>query len=135
MSSAAVLAATAPGRRITARERRYQKPDCSCAASRRRAARQRRGLSAFTRGPSTASRAGSSVSATSAATSATSAPPMPMEKRKRWGNTSSEDSAAATVTAENSTVRPAVRIVATSARRVSCVRSSSSRKRETMNSE
>jgi predicted metal-dependent TIM-barrel fold hydrolase len=35
-----------------------------------------------------------------------------MERRKFCGNTSSDDIAAATVRPENSTVRPAVRIVA-----------------------
>ena len=91
--------------------------------------------SAFTRGPSTASNAGSTVSETSAAISATAAPPIPIEYRNRCGNTVSDASAAATVTDENSTVRPAVASVRRSAADVSGWRSSSSRKRETTNSE
>jgi hypothetical protein len=51
------------------------------------------------------------VSATVALSSATIAPPRPIEYRKRWGNTVSEASAAATVREEKSTVRPAVAIV------------------------
>jgi hypothetical protein len=49
------------GRRMIMCERRYQKPPRSPEASRWMAACQRRGLSAFTRGPSAARMAGSSV--------------------------------------------------------------------------
>ena len=120
---------------MTACERRYQKPLRSSRASRASDSRQRRGLSAFTRGPSAASIAGRIVSETSAAISAHTSPPTPIEYRKRWGKTSSAARAAATVTELKSTVRPAVAIVRASAAAVSAPRSSSSRKRETMNSE
>ena len=135
ISSVAVAIAIGPGRRITVRERRYHGPSWRCAASRCIAARQRFRLSAFTRGPSAASSAGSSVSETNAALSATRLPPTPIEYRKRSGKTSIEAIAAATVSAENSTVRPAVATVARTASAVSRSCSSSSRKRETMNSE
>ena len=135
ISSAAAPAANGTGRRMIACERRYQKPPRSPEASRCSEACQRFGLSAFTRGPSAARIAGSSVSETSAAISAHATPPTPIEYRKRSGKTSRAASAAATVTDENSTVRPAVAIVARRAGPVSSPRSSSSRKRETMNSE
>ena len=47
MSSSAVVAAIVPGRRMTQRDSRYQKPDSSPTASRCAAARQRSGASAF----------------------------------------------------------------------------------------
>jgi hypothetical protein len=75
ISSTAVAAAIGPGRRITACEKRYQGPACTCLASRSSASFQRFRPSAFTRGPRTASSAGSTVSDTSAAVSATSTPP------------------------------------------------------------
>ena len=135
ISSAAVAAAIGPGRRITACEKRYHGPSRTCAASRCIETCQRLRLSEFTRGPSTASRAGSTVSDTTAAVSATSRPPTPIENRKRRSNTISDAIAAATVTALNATVRPAVRSVARSASLVSEPVASSSRKRETTNSE
>jgi hypothetical protein len=52
---------------------------------------------------------------TAAAASATAAPPMPMETRNRWGKTVRQAIAAATVTALNETVRPALFSVAASA--------------------
>ena len=74
-----MLAAIAPGRRMTQRENRYQKPLSSPPASRCIAARQRSGASALTRGPSAASSAGRIVSATVAAISVTRTPPIPIE--------------------------------------------------------
>ena len=62
-------------------------------------------------------------------------PPYPMDLRKACGKTSSELIAAATVSAENITVRPAVAIVRTRACWVSSgVSAISSRKRDTTNS-
>jgi hypothetical protein len=86
-------------------------------ASASAARRQRASESEFTRVPSTASSAGSVTSAAVAASSATAAPPIPIENRKRCGNTSSDASAAATISAEKATVRPAVRRVRVSAGR------------------
>ena len=108
ISSAAVTTATAPGRRMTPCASRYQPPALAGRAEASAARRQRRGASAFTRGPSTASTAGSTSSATTAPARLTSIPPMPIERRKPSGKTSSEAIAAATVRALNSTVRPAV---------------------------
>ena len=135
ISATAATVAIGAGRRMTARDSRYQPPSCTCAASRLIATCQRLRLSALTRGPSAASSAGSTVSDTNAAVSATSTPPTPIEYRNRSGNTSIAAIAAATVTEENSTVRPAVRTVARSASAVPSARPISSRKRETMNSE
>ena len=101
-------AATRPGRRITKRDRRYQKPDSAGRASASLARLSRRGASALTRCPSSVSTAGSSTSATVAAISDTSIPPSPIEYRNFCGKTSSDASAAATVSDENRTVRPAV---------------------------
>ena len=65
--------------------------------------------------PSRASTAGRKTSATPAPISDTSIPPRPIERRKLCGKTSSEASAAATVSELKSTVRPAVRSVSRSA--------------------
>ena len=54
-------------------------------------------------------------SATSPASSATAIPPIAIERRNPSGNTSSDAKAAATVTALNATVRPAVASVVRSA--------------------
>ena len=59
--------------------------------------------------------------------SATIVPPIPIEYRKRCGNTSREASAAATVSELNSTVRPAVAIVRRSASAPGPTAASSSR--------
>ena len=126
-STAAAAIATRPGRRITPRESRYQKPSCARRASRSPARRHRAGDSALTRGPSSASSAGSATRASVAATNATSIPPMPIEYRKRCGKTSSEARAAITVSAEKATVRPAVVIVRRSASKPGPTRASSSR--------
>ena len=66
-------------------------------------------------------------------------PPYPRERRKFCGKISSEDIAAATVSPENSTVRPAVAMVtriafAAAVGSSSGSRASSSRKRLTTNS-
>lgn len=74
------------------------------------------------------------MSETTIAMRAARLPARPIEYRKRWGKTSSERSAAATVSALKSTVRPAVRMVRATAARGSRPPASSSRKRETMNS-
>ena len=79
ISSVAAPAATGTGRRMIVCDRRYQKPPRSPEASRWIDSCQRRGLSAFTRGPSAARMAGSSVVATSAAISAHTSPPTPIE--------------------------------------------------------
>ena len=79
IKSTELASAMRPGRAITARESRYQAPDCAGRASRPAARRSRRGASAFTRGPSSASTAGSTSSATAAAISETIIPPMPIE--------------------------------------------------------
>jgi hypothetical protein len=71
--------------------------------------------------------AGSTVSETTIAMSATNTPPMPIEYRNRIGKTSSEASAAATVSELKSTVRPAVRSVRAIAEAPSPPSASSSR--------
>ena len=65
--------------------------------------------------PASASSAGTRVSATSSATTTTLTPAAPTARRILAWNTSSPDRLIATVIPENITVRPAVRIVATSA--------------------
>ena len=69
-----------------------------------------------------------------AATTATLAPAMPIDCAKPSGKTVSVASAAATVAAEKTTVRPAVAIVVRTAARGSAPFASSSRKRVTRNS-
>ena len=64
-----------------------------------------------------------------AATMATTAPARPIDFTKPCGKTVRVIMAAATVAAENSTVRPAVRMVTPMASRGSVPESSSSRKR------
>ncbi len=135
ISSTAAPVATGTGWRITRHEWRYQKPLRSARASRAIASFQRFGPPALTRSPRIPSSAGSSVSDTPAAISAHSIPPTPIEYRKRWRKTISAASAAATVTAENATTRPAVASVTRSAASRSRPPASSSRKRLTMNSE
>jgi hypothetical protein len=108
ISAAALVAAIGPGRRMTTRDRRYQKPDCSGRASRSAARWRRLGASALTRGPSTVSSAGSTISASAAAISATIAPAIPIEDRNPCGKIASEASAAATVSELNRIVRPDV---------------------------
>ena len=63
------------------------------------------------RRPSSSRIAGSTVNAASTATRTAATPPYPSDRRKFCGKISSEDIAAATVSPENSTVRPAVAIV------------------------
>ena len=85
--------------------------------------------------PSSASTAGSTVSAATIAIRTAAIPPYPIDLRKVCGKTSSELIAAATVNAENATVRPAVAMVRTTAPLVSSgSRAISSRNRETTNS-
>ncbi len=75
----ALSTAIGAGRRITKRDRRYQKPRSAGRASASAARRSHLGDSAFTRGPRTASAAVSTTSATLADRSATSTPPTPIE--------------------------------------------------------
>ena len=90
---------------------------------------------ALIRCPRTASPAGSSDSEASIATNTAAMPPYPIERRKPCGNSSRLASASVTVMPETATVRPAVRIVRTTASRTSYPARSSSRNRLTMNSE
>ena len=69
-----------------------------------------------------------------AAITATIAPAIPIDWAKPSGKTVNVASAAATVAAENATVRPAVTMVARTAVCVSAPAASSSRKRVTRNS-
>jgi hypothetical protein len=108
ISSAELAAAIRPGRRMTSCESRYQNPSVAGRASRSARRRRNAGESALTRSPSTASTAGRTISAIAAAISATSEPPIPIEYRNRCGKTISDAIAPATVSDENSTVRPAV---------------------------
>ena len=124
--------ATMAGRRITKCDSRYHPPDCSTWSAASLRARQRLGARAFTRFPSRASTAGSTPTATTAAISATTRPPKPMENRKSWGKIMSAASAAPTVTALNSTLVPAVRMVTDRASSPGPVRAISSRYRDTM---
>ena len=68
------------------------------------------------------------------ATSTAAMPPKPIERRKTCGNSSSDASETATVSPENSTVRPAVAIVRAIASGVERPAPSSSRNRLTTNS-
>ena len=111
ISSAALAAAIRPGKRITSCESRYQNPSWAGRASRSARRLRNAGARALTRSPSSASTAGSTISAIAAAIRATIEPPMPIEYKKRCGKTISEAIAPATVSALNSTVRPAVAIV------------------------
>ena len=107
----AVAAAMGAGRRMTALESRYQKPDVRTwsASSLRR--RHDFGASELMRRPSSIRTAGSTIRAIAAAIRATMTPAMPIENRKRCGNTIRPARAAATVIALNSTLLPAVRRV------------------------
>ncbi len=96
-----VATAIAPGRRITACERRYQRP---CSAL-------RRGSRRASFAPHRPKITGEITSAAMAATTATVAPASPMDLMNPRGKTVSAASATATVLAEKATVRPAVRIV------------------------
>ena len=115
ISAPALSAAIRPGRRITKRDSRYQKPAARGRASRSAARCRRLGASALTRGPSTVSSAGSTTSASAAAISATSAPAIPIEYRNRCGKIASDAIAAATVSELNRIVRPEVSSVRRSA--------------------
>ena len=123
--SAAVTAATTPGRRMTPCARRCQR---SCAAA---APRSCFGSSLR---PHSASSAGEIASAATAATIATVAPAIPIDCAKPSGKTVSVASAAATVADEKTTVRPAVAIVVRIASRWDAPPPSSSRNRVTRNS-
>src|ERR1035437_2639289 len=101
-----VATAKKAGRAITAAARRCQFPDVALSS-----AALRRKESQSTRGPSRRRTAGSTVSAIKAATIVTAIPPYPIEYRKRWGKSSSEAIAAATVSELKMTVRPALRMV------------------------
>jgi hypothetical protein len=119
----AVTAATSPGRRMTARARRYQR---SVSGSRDGAVR------ASLR-PHTASSAGDTISAASAATTATQAPAMPIDFRNPCGNRIRVASAHATVAAEKITVWPARVMVVAIASFTVAPAASSWRKRVTRN--
>ena len=123
------MAATAirPGTRATSRGSRYQKPLSAGRASRSACRARKRGVSPSTRRPSRVRIAGSTVSAIAAAIRATKSPAIPIEYRKRCGNTRSEASAPATVIELKSTVRPAVARVRPIASVPGPVRASSSR--------
>ena len=111
-----VATAIAPGRRMTACERRYQRP---CSAL-------RRGCLRASFAPHRPNITGAITSAATAATMATVAPAIPMDLMNPRGNTVSAARATATVLAEKATVRPAVRIVVRTAPAVGpCVASSS----------
>ena len=127
ISTVALAMAIGSGWRITQWANRYQPPRSSGRAARSAARCQLAGASAFTFVPSRAKSAGSTVSATSPASGAMISPPMAIERRKPSGNTSSDANAAATVTALNATVRPAVWRVARSASTPGPCRTSSSR--------
>ena len=121
----AVAAATSAGRRITARERRYQPPWSSGRSRRWRT---------VSLPPHTANRAGEITSDPTPATTATTAPAMPIDFRKPSGKTVRVASAIATVAEEKAMVRPAVAIVVRIAARPGPWRASSSRKRVTRKS-
>ncbi len=123
--AAAVTIAIGPGRRMTARANRYQRPSVASGSGCRRASFM----------PHRPSSAGDTTSADAAATSATTAPAIPIDLRKPCGNSVSVASAQATVIAENTTVRPARDIVMPIASRTPAPPASSSRYRVTMNSE
>ena len=108
ISTVAEATAIGAGYRITQWANRYQPPRSSGRAARSAARCQLAGASAFTLVPSSAKSAGSTVSATRPASGATINPPIAIERRKPSGKTSNEPNAAATVTALNATVRPAV---------------------------
>ena len=127
ISTHVVTSAIRPGKRMTKRESRYQKPSVMTADSRSRRRCRRAGASAFTRRPSSTSTAGSTVSEIRPESSATNAPPTPIEFRKFCGKSISEPVAPATVTEENSTVRPAVARVRRMASTPGPVRAISSR--------
>ena len=74
-----MVAAIRPGKRITSRERRYQKPSCASRASRSARRARNGGVSEFTRAPSSVSTAGSTIKAIAAAIRATQNPPIPIE--------------------------------------------------------
>ena len=126
ISAAAVSRAILPGRRITNWDRRYQNPDSAGRASRSAARWSRFGARAFTRGPAAQVRR-QNDHASAAAISATSVPAMPIERRKFWGNTVSDATAAATVNELNAIVRPAVASVRRSASTPKPARADSSR--------
>ncbi len=113
-----VVAATAPGRRMTAWERRYHRPRSSGPVL-----RERRSSLA----PQRPNTIGEIRSAASAATTATTAPAMPMDVRKPRGKTVRVAIATATVAAEKTTERPAVRMVTAIASAVAPRRATSSR--------
>ena len=117
ISAVEVTMATRAGRRMTAWDRRYQKPEVTSSSACSLRLRQDFGASELMRVPSRASTAGSTTSATVAATIATITPPTPIENRKRCGKSIRPASAAATVAALNSTLLPAVRRVRSRASR------------------
>ena len=120
----AVTAAIVPGRRRTVAVIRAQRVWVGFGTP-------ARGISLV---PIRANSAGRMSSATEAATRATTAPPMPIDLRNCCGKTTSESMAAATVSALNTTVRPAVDIATLIASCTSRSAPSSSRKRDTRNS-
>ncbi len=116
-STVAVTAATLPGRRMTALESRYQKPEVTASSACSLPRLRKPGAPLLMRRPSTASTAGRTIRAMPAAIRATITPARPIENRKRCGKTISPARAAATVTALKSTLRPAVWSVRVSASR------------------
>ncbi len=127
-SSATIPIAIGPGRRMTTVARRCQNPVPSALGFRRHS------TSESTRLPRTAMNAGSTTTAASAASATTAMPAYANDRRKYSGNTSSAASETPTVSALNSTVRPAVSTDRTTA---SCIESpfrTSSRYLDTMNS-
>ncbi len=88
-----------------------------------------------TRGPRIASTAGSTTTAATAASPTTATPAYAKERRYANGKINSASNEIITVIALNTTVRPAVCMLRAIATRVDSPFTSSSRYRETMNSE
>ena len=125
-------AAMRPGRFITASADRCQNPS-SVVADDRAVFRRRPIRKELIRVPRSARTAGSTTTDERAAIAATAIPANAKLRRKAWRKTSSADNEIATVAAENTTVRPAVRMERTSASATGQPASSSSRYLETMN--
>ena len=128
--TAAEATNTGIGRRMIPRASQVQNPCCVASARRwstERGTKRRR----LTFRPMTARSAGSSVAEAAIETSGTSRPPMPIERMKGSGMSTSSARPTATVAPENRVARPAVTMVVRSASSASSWRSSSSRKRKT----
>ena len=123
-------AKTGMGRRMIPRASHVQKPCCVASArlaSTERGTKRRR----LTLRPMTDRSAGSRVADAAIETTGTSSPPIPIERMKGRGMSTSRARPTATVAPENSVARPAVAIVVRSASWAFSWRSSSSRKRNT----